>query len=116
MVFSINPTANKTQAMFQQMAIAQNGTGSIPVIAGGSATASADTGSTSTVAAASSTATSSTYSGTLASGTGSLDSTGNCQCSCFCGQASFPSANQGIDAFGGIPGKLLPPFSNNRKS
>ncbi len=32
MVFSINPTANKTQEMFEQMAIAQNGTGTTAAI------------------------------------------------------------------------------------
>ncbi|TQV99987.1 hypothetical protein V2A60_005402 [Cordyceps javanica] len=35
MVFSINPTAEKTQAMFQAMAIAQNGTGEATPITGG---------------------------------------------------------------------------------
>ncbi|OAA48318.1 Cupredoxin [Beauveria brongniartii RCEF 3172] len=35
MVFSINPTANKTQAIFQSMAIAQNGTGEATPITGG---------------------------------------------------------------------------------
>ncbi|KGQ12502.1 hypothetical protein BBAD15_g1739 [Beauveria bassiana D1-5] len=35
MVFSINPTANKTQALFQSMAIAQNGTGEATPITGG---------------------------------------------------------------------------------
>ena len=96
--------------MFQQMAIAQNGTGSTAVIAGGSST-----GSTSTVAVAGSAATQSANtgntgsSGTLATGTGTIDGTGACQCSCLCGQAAFPNAAvQGIDAFGGIPGKLHP--------
>jgi hypothetical protein len=113
MTFSINPTVNKTQAMFQAMAIAQNGTGSTAVIAGGSST-----GSTSTVAVAGSAATQSVNtgntgsgtSGTLVTGTGSLDGTGACQCSCLCGQASFPNAAvQGVDAFGGVPGKLHRP-------
>ncbi|KAK5989332.1 putative GPI-anchored cupredoxin [Cladobotryum mycophilum] len=36
MVFSINPTAAKTQSQFQQMAIAQNGTGEGTPITGGS--------------------------------------------------------------------------------
>ncbi|EGX97111.1 serine-threonine rich protein, putative [Cordyceps militaris CM01] len=35
MVFSINPTADKTQAMFQSLAIAQNGTGEATPITGG---------------------------------------------------------------------------------
>ncbi|OAA66467.1 Cupredoxin [Niveomyces insectorum RCEF 264] len=34
MTFSINPTANKTQAMFQELAIAQNGTGAGSAITG----------------------------------------------------------------------------------
>jgi plastocyanin len=107
MTFSINPTQNKTQAMFQQMAIAQNGTGSTAVIAGGSST-----GSTSTVAVAGSAATQSvntgnTGSGTLAAGTGTLDGTGSCQCSCLCGEASFPNAAvQGVNGFGGLSGAM----------
>jgi len=101
MTFSINPTQNKTQAMFQQMAIAQNGTGTAAVIAGG-------TGSTSTVAVAGSAATSSsTSSSGLTTGSGSLDSTGACQCSCLCGEAAFPNAAvQGVGAFGGLPGAM----------
>jgi hypothetical protein len=114
MTFSINPTQNKTQAMFQQMAIAQNGTGTAAVIAGGQGT-----GSTSTFSAAGSAATqsfntgNSGSSGTLTTGTGTLDSTGACQCSCLCGAASFPNAAvQGVGAFGGIPGKTIPPSSS----
>ncbi|EFW98513.1 serine-threonine rich protein [Grosmannia clavigera kw1407] len=53
MVFSINPTANKTQAIFQEMAIAQNGTGTGSAITGGSTTSSAAVaGSTSSAVAA----------------------------------------------------------------
>jgi hypothetical protein len=102
--------------MFQQAAIAQNGTGSTAVIAGGSAT-----GSTSTVAVASSAATQSansgsSSSGSLTTGTGSFDSTGACQCSCLCGTASFPNAAvQGIGAFGGLPGKPLLPNRASQK-
>jgi len=100
MTFSINPTQNKTQAMFQQMAIAQNGTGTPAVIAGG-------TGSTSTVAVAGSAATSSSSSSSgLTTGTGALDGTGACQCSCLCGEAAFPNAAQGLAAFGGLPGAM----------
>ena len=109
MTFSINPTLNKTQQAFQAMAISQNGTGTTAVIAGGSAT-----GGSSSVAVAGSAATSvansgSSGSGTLVTGTGSLDGTGACDCSCLCGAASFPNAAiQGVGAFGGLPGKLLP--------
>jgi hypothetical protein len=97
--------------MFQQAAIAQNGTGSTAVIAGGSAT-----GSTSTVAVAGSAATQSANSGSLTTGTGTFDSTGACQCSCLCGTASFPNAAvQGIGAFGGLPGKPLLPNRASQK-
>jgi regulator of RNase E activity RraA len=110
MTFSINPTQNKTQAMFQQMAVAQNGTGTTAVIAGGSST-----GATSSAVVAGAAATSSANtgtSGTLATGTGTIDGTGACQCSCLCGAAAFPNAAvQGVGAFGGIPGKLPRPSS-----
>jgi hypothetical protein len=114
MTFSINPTANKTQAMFQQMAIAQNGTGTTAVIAGGSATGSSSTMSVANSAATQSVNSGSTSSsGSLTTGTGSFDSTGECQCSCFCGTASFPNAAvQGVGAFGGLPGKPVPPSSS----
>jgi len=107
MTFSINPTANKTQAMFQQMAIAQNGTGTPAVIVGGTAS----TASTATVAVAGSVATSASTSSTsssgLTTGSGSLDSTGACDCSCLCGEAAFPNAAvQGVGAFGGLPAKF----------
>ena len=97
MTFSINPTANKTQAMFQQMAISQNGTGTAGAITGGTST---------TVAAPPPAATSSSSSsGTMVSGSGSFDTTGSCECSCLCGVAAFPNAAvQGIGGFGGYSG------------
>lgn len=95
MTFSINPTANKTQAMFQAMAIAQNGTGSTAGIAGGSS-------STASASSASSTA----VSGSTVSGSGSVID-GQCSCSCLCGTEAFPAAVQGVGAFGGMSGKLL---------
>ena len=104
------------------MAIAQNGTGTPAVIVGGTASSGAATGSTATVAAPGSAATSVANSGSLNTGTGSLDSTGACQCSCLCGAASFPNAAiQGVGAFGGTSGKLLshcprmPEFNFNSK-
>jgi len=97
MTFSINPTANKTQAQFQQLAIAQNGTGTTAVIAGGVAT--------STVATPASVATSS---GTMVSGSGTFAVGGACVCSALCGVASFPNpAVQGLAAFGGFAGIKL---------
>lgn len=104
MTFSINPTANKTQAMFQQMAVAQNGTGSTAVIAGGSATvapaASARPPPASIVASAA--AAGSTG---MTSGMGTFSSGGACECSCLCSVGAFPDAAvQGIGGFGGMSG------------
>lgn len=105
MTFSINPTANKTQAQFQQMAIAQNGTGTTAVIAGGTAsTTTLATTATTLAAAATST---SVNSGTMVSGSGTINTSGACECSCLCGVAAFPNAAvQGIGAFGGLSGAM----------
>jgi len=110
MTFSINPTANKTQAMFEQMAIAQNGTGSTAaIVATTSALAAtatvADVGTTMTTMALS-TVTSSSDVGSMSSGTGSSSSGDECSCSCFCGVASFPAAVQGLEGFGGMSGAM----------
>lgn len=100
MVFSINPTANKTQADFKQLAIAQNGAGSTAVIVGGAAASAASTVSVAPAAVTSSSA------GNMVSGSGSFVAGGACECSCFCGVGSFPSAGQGLAAFGGLPGAM----------
>ncbi|KJR85550.1 serine-threonineeeee rich protein [Sporothrix schenckii 1099-18] len=63
MTFSINPTAAKTQAMFQQMAIAQNGTGTGSAITGNGGGAAAGGAAAGGAAAGSGTGT------TVASGT-----------------------------------------------
>jgi len=114
MTFSINPTANKTQAMFEQMAIAQNGTGTASPITGGTASSVAPPASTSVAesvaaapppAATSSAAVSVSTSGSVASGTGTLNG-GACECSCLCGTAAFPLAAQGVGAFGGMSGAM----------
>lgn len=117
MTFSINPTANKTQAAFEALAIAQNGTGSTAGIAsvsvsgaaGSAATATtvAVSAATSTVAAAGSATSisSANTGGTVVSGQGTLDGTGACVCSVQCGVGTFPNvAVQGIAAFGGMQG------------
>lgn len=115
MTFSINPTAAKTQAMFQSMAISQNGTGMATAITGGAAgVAAAPAAGNSTAAASGSSA--SSAAGT-ASGTGSTAGTGGattgsgtiqggqCQCAVTCTAGSLPAANaQGLGAFGGMTG------------
>jgi len=101
MTFSINPTAAKTQAMFQQMAIQQNGTGTASPILGGSAVSVASTATATTVSAAGATST-----GSIVSGTGTDSTGGSCSCSCLCGVEAFPLAAQGLSNFGGMSGAI----------
>lgn len=107
MVFSINPTVNKTQEMFKQMAIAQNGTGTT---AGLVATSTAVANTMTTVAAATSVYSAASTQTTVSSNPGmaygsGLTGTGEaCSCSCFCGVAQFPSSVQGLEGFGGMSG------------
>lgn len=107
MTFSINPTAAKTQAMFQQMAIAQNGTGSASPITGSTASAAAAPAASTAAApppSDTSAASAAPASSGIATGSGSV-SNGSCECSCLCGQAAFPNAAvQGIGAYGGMSG------------
>lgn len=98
MVFSINPTENKTQADFKALAIKQNGTAlATAVIAGGAAKST----TVSVAAPAASTA----AAGSMVAGSGTIVSGGACSCSCLCGVAAFPLAAQGLGAFGGLPGQ-----------
>ncbi|PNP40537.1 hypothetical protein TGAM01_v205630 [Trichoderma gamsii] len=112
MVFSINPTAAKTQAMFQQMAIAQNGTGSATPITGGSGAPApppaAPPASTSAAAAPPAAAPPpAASSGTVATGSGNVGADGSCSCTCQCAPGSFPvNAAQGVGAHGGWGGAL----------
>lgn len=103
MTFSINPSVNKTQAMFQQMAIAQKGAGATAVIAGGQPAASAAPPAASAPAAVAPPAANAP---TMVGGTGQMEN-GACACSCLCGAAAFPNAAvQGVGAFGGIAGAM----------
>jgi hypothetical protein len=106
MTFSINPTANKTQAMFEQMAIAQNGTVTAPPITGGTVSSAAAPSYTAATVAPAFSVASSAPTG-LVSGSGSYISGGACECSCFCGVAAFPNAAvQGIGGYGGMSGSF----------
>lgn len=110
MTFSINPTAAKTQAMFQSMAIAQNGTGAGTGITGGAAPPAAGAGNATGGGAAAAPP----ASGGSAAGGSSVQPTmgqgtvqgGACVCAVTCASGSFPAAQaQGVGAFGGLPGK-----------
>lgn len=99
MTFSINPTAEKSQAIFQAAAIQQNGTGAGSAITGNATeTAVAAPAASSTEAAAAPSG--------IIQGTGAIEN-GACVCAVQCSTGSFPvNAAQGIGAFGGFAGGI----------
>ncbi|KAI0445561.1 Cupredoxin [Xylaria telfairii] len=113
MVFSINPTAEKTQAIFQAMAIQQKGQGAGSAITGNAtSSAGADEAATTTAAAGGATEVAggatetASAGGAIQTGTGQIVA-GACVCAVTCGAGSFPAVNaQGIGNFGGVPGSL----------
>lgn len=112
MVFSINPTADKTQAMFQQKAIEQKGDGKATPITGGkpdpNAPAQSPAASSSVVQpppAATSAASAPEGTG-ITPGKGTIGADGSCTCFVACSAGGFPAQNaQGVGAFGGQAGK-----------
>ncbi|KAI1291627.1 Cupredoxin [Xylaria venustula] len=109
MVFSINPTAEKTQDLFQAMAIQQKGQGTGSAITGNSTSSAvaSDTAAATTVASATDAAgatQTASADGSLQTGSGQLVA-GACVCAVTCGAGSFPAVDaQGIGNFGGVPG------------
>ncbi|KAK4068298.1 uncharacterized protein Triagg1_7541 [Trichoderma aggressivum f. europaeum] len=121
MVFSINPTAAKTQAQFQQLAIAQNGTGAATPITGGSSSAAPapPPAQSAPPAAAPPPAAPPAQSAPPAAappaggdnsiqpGKGTVGADGSCSCFVQCAPGSFPvNAAQGVGAHGGWGGAL----------
>lgn len=102
MVFSINPTQEKTQAQFQQLAIEQNGDGKATPITDPSATTAAGEANTPTASLVSPPA----ASDAVTPGQGTIGSDGSCTCIVTCAAGSFPAAAQGIGSFGGMAGAL----------
>ncbi|KAI1659224.1 Cupredoxin [Daldinia decipiens] len=99
MTFSINPSAEKTQALFQAAAIQQNGAGAGSAITG-NATEPA------VVAPAASSAAPVAVPSDVTQGTGTIQN-GACVCAVQCSTGSFPvNAAQGIGAFGGFAGGI----------
>ncbi|KAK4240282.1 hypothetical protein C8A03DRAFT_31585 [Achaetomium macrosporum] len=139
MVFSINPTAEKTHAQFQALAIQQAGSGTGSAITGGgeanasagagagagaSASASASASPSASAgaggdAAATTSAEASTpaatevataTSGGIVTGTGTIAADGSCVCAVQCTIGGFPNAQmQGRDSFGGWGGAVPMP-------
>ncbi|KAH6666485.1 hypothetical protein F5X68DRAFT_195139 [Plectosphaerella plurivora] len=131
MVFSINPTAERTHAMFQSMAIAQNGNGAAAPIVGG-APAPAPSGAPPAEAAPPAAPPASglppleglppaateslplpvATPPAVGSGSGVVEGIGRvengaCVCSVQCNMGSFPALDQqGVGAIGGIGGSI----------
>lgn len=98
MVFSVNPTADKSQATFKSAAISINGT---------STDTSSAAGSSAAAVAATSVAVAPAASASVVQGSGTLvNGGGACDCSCLCGVNAFP-ANAGLGMFGGVGGESL---------
>ncbi|KAK2591006.1 hypothetical protein QQS21_011319 [Conoideocrella luteorostrata] len=101
MVFSINPSAEKTHAMFQGLAIAQNGTGSASPITGG------QPGAAPPAQAPQETPGSSQGGSGATPGKGTVGADGSCLCVAACNAGAFPAAQaQGVGSFGGVGGAL----------
>ncbi|KAF7554398.1 hypothetical protein G7046_g6830 [Stylonectria norvegica] len=115
MVFSINPTKEKTQAMFQAAAIQQKGDGSSTPITGGKGESSVPVEMPAATSAPPTAASSASVpEGTASSGgdgatpgKGTVGSDGSCICVVACAAGSFPAVDsQGLGAFGGQAGSL----------
>jgi plastocyanin len=119
MAFSINPTAEKTHAMFQSLAIQQRGQGAGSAITGGQPAAAAPpAGAAPPAAPAASSPPAAVAPGApgvgaalpsgVVAGAGTVASDGTCMClvSCQFDSSQFPAAAQGAGAFGGVGGSV----------
>lgn len=120
MVFSINPSAEKTHAQFQANAIAQEGDGDATGITDGDGAAppedseeaapseggeeAAPTEDGAVLPTDASEPIDGAVSGGVVMGVGTIAEDGSCQCAVMCGAGSFPNAGQGVNSFGGMPG------------
>ncbi|KAF5630560.1 serine-threonine rich protein [Fusarium sp. NRRL 52700] len=102
MVFSINPSAEKTQSKFKEMAIQQNGDGKATPITGGDA-APAPPAPPAPPAEAAPAAPEATG---VVPGKGTIGSDGSCVCMVSCSAGGFPAQAQGINSFGGLGGSM----------
>jgi plastocyanin len=116
MVFSINPTAEKTHAQFQALAIQQNGKGAGGAITGNPPNADPNAGTGGAADASSSAVTPPAATPTdaagavntgIATGVGQVGADGSCVCAVQCSVGGFPNqAVQGRDSFGGFGGAI----------
>lgn len=115
MVFSINPTEEKTHAQFQANAIAQKGEGEPSAIVGGDASAAPAESSApaeatappAETASATAPAEGSEATGDFETGQGQVAEDGSCVCAVTCSKGNFPALEaQGVGAFGGFGGGI----------
>jgi len=110
MVFSINPTAEKTHAMFQALAIQQKGNGAGGAITGNVPAPAPDanagaSGSAAAPSLATPTGAAPAVNTGVVSGVGQVGADGSCVCAVQCSFDGFPNvAVQGRDSFGGYGG------------
>ncbi|MCJ1388290.1 hypothetical protein MMC18_001136 [Xylographa bjoerkii] len=104
MVFSVNPTANMTEAMFIQKAMMENGTmtTTMTTVKPTTMTTMTTMMTTMTTSHATTTTTMAMATPSLVQGTGTVVN-GMCNCACLCGVNAFP-AGDGIGSFGGLSG------------
>jgi hypothetical protein len=117
MVFSINPSAEKTHAQFQALAIQQNGQGAGGAITGNPPNADPNAGTGGAADASSAVVTPPAATPTdaagavntgIATGVGQVGADGSCICAVQCSVGGFPNqAVQGRDSFGGFGGKFF---------
>ncbi|MCJ1473074.1 hypothetical protein MMC13_001724 [Lambiella insularis] len=100
MVFTINPTANMTQAMFMSKAQALNGTKTSTTMAMAPTTLHTTTSMPTSMPTPS-----------LVQGTGTIVN-GMCECACLCGVNAYP-AGDGIGSFGGLSGMAFQALINS---
>ncbi|KAK4186579.1 hypothetical protein QBC35DRAFT_266160 [Podospora australis] len=110
MVFSINPTAEKTHAMFQALAIQQKGNGAGGAITGNGPAPDANAGASGSAAApslATPTGAAPAVNTGVVTGVGQVGADGACVCAVQCSFGGFPNvAVQGRDSFGGYGGAI----------
>ncbi|KAK4457500.1 Plastocyanin, chloroplastic [Cladorrhinum samala] len=110
MVFSINPSAAKTHAMFQSLAIQQKGNLAGGAITGNGPAVDPNASASASVSLAVPTATASAGGAAntgVVSGVGQVGADGTCICAVQCSFSGFPNAAvQGRDSFGGYGGAI----------
>lgn len=112
MVFSINPSAEKTHAKFKEMAIQQKGDGKLAPIQGGepappAASKPAEAAPPAAAPPAGTDAAAAPPEATgVVPGKGTVAPDGSCVCHVSCAAGAFPAAAQGINSFGGMAGAM----------